>query len=1066
MQTNRRDIHTSRFTSWLPRTSLRTKAMAFAFAIGTLPVFIIGMLTYQMVHQSTTKEVSNNKQDKAILLADSVNTFMIRRYEDLLLISKLIPLSNSKFNKSINPKDVETKLNHYLDVEKSYESIAILDINGNAIATSKGQFVANQKNEEYFQTVLKTRSPHISLPSETQNAELGKIYLALPLKNNNTGEIIHVIRAIIPLKALESVVFKPQSSQDDYNLIEPSGRIFLCRDGEHIGKNAKDKVPNWKQFSLNEKVTTSIFFNKQENVEDIVTYIPNQKLENLPDLKWQLVLITDTATALSTQRNLLLVLQIGTLVTALIVGLLAALFANRLVYPIVTTTTAIKKLGQGKLDTRIAVEGEDEFAILGSNINQMADQLQQLLQEQTLEAERLKVFTDVLLSIRQSLDSEELFNTTVKEARIALKADRVTIYQFNAEGSGKVIAESVDLGFPIALHELVEDGCIDREIIEAYSAGRVLATNNVLEAGFSPEHLKLLQRLQVKANLVTPIIKDDRVFGFLIAHHCQKYHLWQPYEITFLKQLAIQVGLTLERVNLLEVTQTLKDLAIHLSKTHNSQEIYTFAVQSIRKALKVDRTLIYKIDDNSQGSIIAESVGGSWSCSLGTDIQDPCLKEYIEKYRQGRVVAIGNIYQANLSKCYIQQLEAFEVKANLVAPILLGGKLLGLLIAHQCSRSRLWQQCEVDLFDQFARIVGLALERTHLLEQAEKGRLAAEQVSIEQRQQKERLQLQLLKLIDDVESASRGDLTVRADVTSGEIGTVADFFNSILENLREIVIQVKVAASEVNTAIAENSGAMNQLATQSLTQTQGISRTLDAIDQMKLSITTVSKSAKQAAEVARTAYHAAETGGTAMDLTVENIMSLRDTVGETATKVKRLGESSQQISRVVGLINQIAMQTNLLAINTGIEANRAGEDAHGFAVIAEEVALLAAQCSAATSEIEQIVTNIQRETNQVVRAMELGTTQVIEGTRLVQNTKQSLNHILDVCRQIDRLVSSISTATVSQVQTSKEVSSLMQEIAKVSQMTSNSSRQVSSSLQKTVEISQQLQASVRTFKVS
>ncbi|GAA6623833.1 GAF domain-containing protein [Scytonema sp. NUACC26] len=1065
MQTNKQYLHTNRLLFWFRRTSLRTKAIAFAFAIGTLPVFVVGMLTYQMVKQSTTAEITNNKQDKARLLADSVNTFILRHYEELQIISKLIPLSNSKFSEGINRTQIETRLNDYLDVEKSYESIAILDMNGNAIATSKGQSIPNQKNEEYFQTVLKTRAPYIRQPLNIKKNESAKIYLALPIKNN-AGDIPYIIRAIIPSKFLEKIVFTQQLSQDNYHLIDNNGKIFLCRDGEHLGKNVGDTIPNWNQLISGKKLKTSILWNQQENIEELITYVPWQKLEKLPDLEWKLVLSTNTATALAAQRDLLLILQIGTLVTALIVGGISAIFINRFVHPILTATTTVKKLGQGNLDTRIAVKGEDELSVLGSNINQMADQLQYLLQEQTAEAERLKIVTNVLLSIRQSLDSEELFNITVKEARTALKADRVVIYQFNAEGNGKVIAESVDFGFPVALQETIEDGCIDREIIEAYSKERVLATNDVWEASFSPEHLKLLARLQVKANLVTPIIKDNCVFGFLIAHHCTKPYVWQPYEIHFLRQLAIQVGLTLERVSLLEVTQTLEDIAVRLSKTHNSQEIYNLAVQKLRKALKVDRTVIYKINENFQGSVIAESVGGGWSCSLGAEIYDPCLKNYVEKYRQGRVIAISNIYQANLSKCYIQQLESFEVKANLVAPILVGDKLLGLLIAHQCSQSRLWQHSEVDLFEQFAGIVGLALERANLLEQAEKGRLAAEQVSIEQRQQKERLQLQLLKLIDDVEAASRGDLTVRADVTSGEIGTVADFFNSILENLREIVIQVKVAATQVNAAIADNSGAMNQLATQSLKQTQEIGHTLDAIDQMRLSITAVSKSAKQAAEVARTAYHAAETGGTAMDLTVENIMSLRETVGETAKKVKRLGESSQQISRVVGLIKQIAMQTNLVAINTGIEAHRAGEGTHGFAVIAEEVAVLAAQSSAATSEIEEIVATIQRETHQVVRAMELGTTQVVEGTRLVQNTKQSLNHILDVCRQIDKLVHSISTATVSQVQTSDEVSSLIQEIAKVSEITSNSSRQVSSSLQKTVEISQELQASVRTFKVS
>ena len=203
-----------------------------------------------------------------------------------------------------------------------------------------------------------------------------------------------------------------------------------------------------------------------------------------------------------------------------------------------------------------------------------------------------------------------------------------------------------------------------------------------------------------------------------------------------------------------------------------------------------------------------------------------------------------------------------------------------------------------------------------------------------------------------------------------------------------------------------------------------------------------------------------------MEQTVSNIFQLRETVAETTKKVKRLGESSQQISKAVSLINQIALQTNLLAINASIEAARAGEEGRGFAVVAEEVGQLAAQSASATKEIEKIVESIQKETSAVVEAMELGTTQVVEGTRLAEKTKGSLGQIVDVSRQIDELLQSISQATVSQANTSESVTQLMEEVAKISQQTSDSSRQVSSSLQETVTISQQLQESMETFKVS
>jgi methyl-accepting chemotaxis protein PixJ len=148
-----------------------------------------------------------------------------------------------------------------------------------------------------------------------------------------------------------------------------------------------------------------------------------------------------------------------------------------------------------------------------------------------------------------------------------------------------------------------------------------------------------------------------------------------------------------------------------------------------------------------------------------------------------------------------------------------------------------------------------------------------------------------------------------------------------------------------------------------------------------------------------------------------------------------------------------------------IEAARAGEEGQGFAVVAEEVGELAARSAAATREIEQIVDNIQKETAEVVEAMELGTSQVVEGTSLVEDAKQSLSKILEVSRQIDGLVQSISSATVTQAETSQAVTQLMQEIALVSERTSNSTRKVSSSLKETVEIAQELQESVGTFKV-
>ncbi|MEO1401548.1 MAG: methyl-accepting chemotaxis protein [Cyanobacteria bacterium J06635_1] len=348
----------------------------------------------------------------------------------------------------------------------------------------------------------------------------------------------------------------------------------------------------------------------------------------------------------------------------------------------------------------------------------------------------------------------------------------------------------------------------------------------------------------------------------------------------------------------------------------------------------------------------------------------------------------------------------------------------------------------------------------------QQGAVQAQAAMVEQQQQqREAMQQELLRLIQAVEGAADGDLTVRAELSTGEIGIVADVFNSVIENLRKIVLQVKHATTQVNSSVGSNQEAMRRLANNSLEQVDEISHTLVSVKQMSESIQSVAQSARQAAAVARNASGTAQKGGQAMDQTVNSILGLRATVAETTKKVKQLGEASQQISQVVGLINEIALKTNLLAVNASIEAAHAGEEGQGFAVVAGEVGELADQSAAATKEIEQIVKHIQEGTKEVVEAMELSTTQVVEGTYQLHETKESLEEILSVSTEIDQLVQSISEVTVAQASTSQTVTDLMKQITAASQQTSTFSRQVDGALRETVEVAQELESAIGKFKI-
>ncbi len=513
--------------------------------------------------------------------------------------------------------------------------------------------------------------------------------------------------------------------------------------------------------------------------------------------------------------------------------------------------------------------------------------------------------------------------------------------------------------------------------------------------------------------------------------------------------------------------QQLRDTSFQLAQQQDRATIFNLLVEAARESLGCDRVIVYEFDENYVGTVVAESVGEGWPKALDRVIDDPCFRQnWVNAYAKGRVQATADIFNANLTECHLKQLAPLKVRANLVVPMLVGQQLVALLIAHQCSGPRVWQQPEIDFLQQLATQAGLVLERSNFLAQTIAAQQNAERLAHEQKALTERIQSQLINLLSEVEAASQGDLTVRADITADEIGTVADIFNSLIESLRDVVVQVKATTAKVNTELVDDETAMKQLAEESLRQAKKVKRMLDAVEQMSTSIQSVADSANEAAEVARQASERALNSGQTMDETVQSILHLRETVAETAKKVKRLGESSQQISKVISLINQIALQTNLLAINASIEAARAGEEGRGFAVVAEEVGELAARSAAATREIEQIVETIQQETNEVVQAMETGTAQVVEGTRLVEVTKGNLEQIVQVSQHIDELVQSILQATISQSRTSNMVNTLMRDIAKVSEGMSATSQQISKSLQETVAVARELQASVDIFKVS
>ncbi|NMF64782.1 MHYT domain-containing protein [Brasilonema octagenarum] len=633
------------------------------------------------------------------------------------------------------------------------------------------------------------------------------------------------------------------------------------------------------------------------------------------------------------------------------------------------------------------------------------------------EAQRSQLLMDITLLIRQSLKLEDVLNTAVCEIQKALNADRVIIYRFNADWGGTIIAESVGKGWIKTLGRTVFT-LFGKDDIQMYKDGQVQAVNNIYQGNFSDSYQQILEGFQIKSILVAPILSEHRLLGLLCAHECSEFRNWQRLEIDLFGQLAIQVSLALEQANLLHELNTAQEVL----------RVRDRAIAAARNAIVItdprqeDNPIIFcnPAFEALTGYSPQEVLGRNCRFLQGSDTNPQTIEQIRNALRQEQ-------------ECHV------------------------VIKNYRKNGTPFWCELSIsparDVTGQVINYIGVQSDIT-----------SRKQAEEELRRSKEFLQHQLMELIDDVKEVAKGDLRVRAQMTTGEIGIVANFFNTIIESLQQLVLQVKQAAIQVNVSLGDNSDAIRHLADEALQQAEEISCTLELVNQMNFSIQEVANNAFQAVQVARTSANTALSAGEAMDYTASSIFNLQKTITETAKRIKRFGESSQEISKVVTLINEIALQTNILAINAGLEATRAGEQCQGFIVVAHEVGRLAIQSAEATQEIEQIAENIQLETQAVIQAIEQGTTQVVESAELVKDVKQSMEMIVKVSRQIDELVQSISQTTVSQAETSQAVAVFMKEIAKASVGTADSSGVVSTSLQQTVEVAQQLQASVSLFQ--
>ncbi len=338
-----------------------------------------------------------------------------------------------------------------------------------------------------------------------------------------------------------------------------------------------------------------------------------------------------------------------------------------------------------------------------------------------------------------------------------------------------------------------------------------------------------------------------------------------------------------------------------------------------------------------------------------------------------------------------------------------------------------------------------------------------EKAAREQTDRNERNQQAILRLLDEMGSLADGDLTVEATVTEDITGTIADSFNFAIEELRKLVATVNDTALLVDTAAKQTENTAAHLAKAAENQASEISAATESIVSMAASIEEVSGNAERSSDVARHSVEVAHKGGEAVRRTIDGMNAIRETIQETSKRIKRLGESSQEIGNIVELINDIAEQTNILALNASIQASMAGEAGRGFAVVADEVQRLAERSTNATRQIEVLVRTIQSDTNEAVVSMERSTTDVVGGALLAENAGAALDEIEQVSNQIASLVQNISSSAREQAGSAADVTKRTTRLREIGNQTGQATKATAASIAKLSELATQLRKTVDGF---
>jgi diguanylate cyclase (GGDEF)-like protein len=396
--------------------------------------------------------------------------------------------------------------------------------------------------------------------------------------------------------------------------------------------------------------------------------------------------------------------------------------------------SVIRSITKLTADVICKLLGQPSISDLESQLYNKSLQIQQIEDQQ-------KALYRVINKIRASLDLETIFRTTSKEMCRLLQIERVAVYRFSEDWGGEFVSdfEFAEPGWDEA-QKFAENTVWNDSYLQQHQGGRyrnneALTVADIYEAGLSPCHVEVLEQFYIRAYATVPIFIGEQLWGILAAYQHSQPHQWKEIEVKFLSQVATQLGFAVKQAELLahakqQATELYKancqqeilfNLVTEIRESLNINTLFKTTVREVRKALRADRVAIFQFDLQSNyhsGEFVAENVLPAYDSAIAFKVNDHCFgTKYAAAYQQGRMQILSDIYQAGLEDCHLQVLEKFQIKAQIIVPLLKGKALWGLLCVHQCHSTREWEKTEIQFVSQLATQFSVALEHSELLEQ-------------------------------------------------------------------------------------------------------------------------------------------------------------------------------------------------------------------------------------------------------------------------------------------------------------------------------------------------------------